>query len=525
MTKCAKRIFSAIVCLMMCAFMVTGCEKSQPMEKDTQSGQTKTTEAAKNEPPHKIRMVNRVNVEYVVQDNPVLKEIEKKANVQLDIEIPPMADYEKRVGIIMASGDLPDIICMLGFNATYSNFAENGLLIPLDDIIAKCPNIKAKATKEQLEGARVAKTGKLHGIVRPHIGNYLGMNVRADWLEKLNLKAPTTAEEFLEVAKAFADKDPDGNGKADTFGFTISTDWKMLDQSITRSFGVNPNFIPDTNGKVTISEAQPAYMEILDFYRKCYEQKALDPEFYLNKGSSTSEKWKKGKVGFSAEFVRPNDLFNTGNDELRKAFPEAKIEFVLPLKDKSGKRIIYDKAPIWAGFSITKDCKKPERVMQFVDYMFSDEGMTLSNLGVKGVNYDSFDIKTGRITRTQQQIENANKYVASYMSFITAVNGIPFYNPGNTPEKQEIIEKAFDNWKKNCEMKFRPEDSVLPEISDTQKANPDLSTQNDEIKVKYIMGQITKEQLKKFYDEKLIPANKPVIEAMQKYYDTKLKGK
>ena len=39
---------------------------------------------------------------------------------------------------------------------------------------------------------------------------------------KLKLKAPTTIDEFESVMDAFTNKDPDGNGKKDTFGFSLS---------------------------------------------------------------------------------------------------------------------------------------------------------------------------------------------------------------------------------------------------------------------------------------------------------------
>ena len=42
--------------------------------------------------------------------------------------------------------------------------------------------------------------------------------IRTDWLDNLGLKAPTTMDELLEVARAFRYDDPDGNGQDDTWG-------------------------------------------------------------------------------------------------------------------------------------------------------------------------------------------------------------------------------------------------------------------------------------------------------------------
>jgi putative aldouronate transport system substrate-binding protein len=44
---------------------------------------------------------------------------------------------------------------------------------------------------------------------------------RQDWLDKLGLKAPGNYRGFVQVAKAFTEQDPDGNGQNDTYGITI----------------------------------------------------------------------------------------------------------------------------------------------------------------------------------------------------------------------------------------------------------------------------------------------------------------
>jgi multiple sugar transport system substrate-binding protein len=47
------------------------------------------------------------------------------------------------------------------------------------------------------------------------------MYYRADWLRRLRLKVPATWEEMVKVAVAFTTKDPDGNGKDDTYGIGV----------------------------------------------------------------------------------------------------------------------------------------------------------------------------------------------------------------------------------------------------------------------------------------------------------------
>ena len=41
--------------------------------------------------------------------------------------------------------------------------------------------------------------------------------IRKDWLDKLGLDVPKTLDDVVEVARAFKNDDPDGNGVDDTW--------------------------------------------------------------------------------------------------------------------------------------------------------------------------------------------------------------------------------------------------------------------------------------------------------------------
>ena len=61
--------------------------------------------------------------------------------------------------------------------------------------------------------------GKYYGV--PTSAHTYALFIRQDWLNKLNLKAPSNWDELKKVAQAFTHDDPDGNGKNDTYGFTM----------------------------------------------------------------------------------------------------------------------------------------------------------------------------------------------------------------------------------------------------------------------------------------------------------------
>ena len=54
--------------------------------------------------------------------------------------------------------------------------------------------------------------------------------IRQDWLDKLNLKAPTTVDELHDVLYAFRNEDPNGNGLKDEIPLFDRAGWKQPDE-------------------------------------------------------------------------------------------------------------------------------------------------------------------------------------------------------------------------------------------------------------------------------------------------------
>ncbi len=134
----------------------------------------------------------------------------------------------------------------------------------------------------------VVKDGKVYGMaISPNLTEGEVMLIRQDWLDKLNLKAPTNLEEFEKVLEAFTTQDPDGNGKDDTYGFTFSgkdsynTGWVSDPVMIFSAFtGKNlPGQWNEENGELTygsVAEGTKDALAILnDWYSKGYLNKEL----------------------------------------------------------------------------------------------------------------------------------------------------------------------------------------------------------------------------------------------------------
>src|SRR5262249_14127189 len=92
-------------------------------------------------------------------------------------------------------------------------------------------------------------------------------HMRTDWLTKLGLQRPDTLADYETIMDAFTNKDPDGNGQKDTWGYEINTAL-YFDDWMFHAFGVavghhHNGFWRQRNGKVESDWIQPGMKDAL----------------------------------------------------------------------------------------------------------------------------------------------------------------------------------------------------------------------------------------------------------------------
>ena len=124
-----------------------------------------------------------------------------------------LTDFETKLTAAAAAHTLPDVV--VDDAAQLGNFKTQGIIRPVD---------KSKlAGADQLAPGSWSSasdlTGKVYAIPFSAQANLLF--IRKDWLTKLGLSEPKTWDDVMTIAQAFTTKDPDGNGKADTYGIDV----------------------------------------------------------------------------------------------------------------------------------------------------------------------------------------------------------------------------------------------------------------------------------------------------------------
>ncbi|MGW7202042.1 ABC transporter substrate-binding protein [Streptomyces sp. NPDC054837] len=169
------------------------------------------SDSAGGKDPNTLEVWTRSNPDPAATYERVFAAFTKKTGIKIDYQ--PVINFDQQLQSRASTKDLPDV--MINDTALMGSYQSQGLLKPLTPAsIAGSGQITDKTWS-----STVGIDGRHYGI--PYSRQAQTLMIRTDWLKKLGLKAPTTWQQLLTVAKAFATRDPDGDGKTDTYGMVV----------------------------------------------------------------------------------------------------------------------------------------------------------------------------------------------------------------------------------------------------------------------------------------------------------------
>ena len=163
-------------------------------------------------------MAPYIETEPPAPDNQLELALEEATETEIDISWVPNTSYEDKMNVTLASDDLPEIMIIQGKSGGFVKSANAGAFWELSEYLDEFPNL-AEADPNILNNSSV--NGEVYGIYRRRDVMRSAVVIRKDWLDNLGLEVPETVEDLYEVAKAFTENDPDGNGQDDTTGLII----------------------------------------------------------------------------------------------------------------------------------------------------------------------------------------------------------------------------------------------------------------------------------------------------------------
>lgn len=425
-------------------------------------------------------------------DNPIQKKIESTTNTKLDIEYVPSGNtYKDKLNVMIASNKLPMVtITDAGImrSSSITNSAMNGMFWEIGGLLKDYPNL-SKFYNNQLVINNTLIDGKLYGLPMPRVLGRVGIVYRKDWLDNLGMKAPTNTEEFYQLAKAFVEKDPDKNGKADTVGFeyadisTGSYGWNGISTFTVANGGFNEWGLQD--GKMIPDFMTNEYMDTLKLLKKMYQEKLMNQDFALVTGSKRYDAVEKGNVGM---FPATVDDAIMEQQKTAKIVPTAKFEiapvFTGPKGQKLPSTVGHNGAIMFSKTSIKTEAEL-KNVLKFYDRMVQQDMLDLLTYGVEGTDYKT---------------ENGKRTFTDEANFIINNSDMTKFLPRPAvveKDTQQPIEKSVNDYFKASE-KLVVSNPTAAYNSDTRnEKGGELDKAIFDARVKFVMGEIDEAGFKK----------------------------
>lgn len=310
--------------------------------------------------------------------------------------VPPGEDGEAKLNAAAAANNLPDLFQMVSSTgdtrgALY-RYANLGLLAPVDDMMPLMPQRTDLHYNDPLALSLSTFVGQQFGLPEPPpIPKREGLLIRKDWLDNLGLETPTTVEALYEVAVAFTEQDPDGNGQDDTYGIGGFINGQGLGNRFDWIFGGWGvpgvwNFTDAESFGMNVYEEQ--YPEALAYMKSLVDAGVIDPDWPTLSRDEFRARWKQGQFGIMWEDFAA--LTNKSNyTPFDENYPEAEW---IPLPALTGPNgdaaygVYTGRGQIFAVSQAAADAGKQEAIARLLEWMATD-GYWLLGFGEEGINY------------------------------------------------------------------------------------------------------------------------------------------
>jgi ABC-type glycerol-3-phosphate transport system substrate-binding protein len=324
----------------------------------------------------------------------VQRELEKMTGVKLNlIALGGWGDYSTKLNLLMSQKDtMPDIIWRSGMDTEFQQWVDNGQLVDMLPLLKKYgKDILGYYGKDVLWYAvENGKLFKLPGDVAESCDRTL--LVRKDWLDALGMKPPRTLDEYKKMLEAFTTKDPDKDGKADTYGSAVYKDsgsW-LGDLSFSvfcQAYGVpmGEAWVIQDDGTLKLNTVMPGMKQALKDYSECIAKGWIDKS---TASKEMEEVIASGSIGAYYGFIDDLNPSSSRYQAFKKNNPNGSwIAVDLP-KGPDGFSSDNPESPNgWCFVSITNHAKDPAMAMKVLDCFASPAGYKLRKFGVEGKNY------------------------------------------------------------------------------------------------------------------------------------------
>ena len=303
------------------------------------------------------------------------------AGTPVDIEVlkTPAGTYAEKIGLMVMSGDIPDLIYFQGGD---EKLVQQGVLEDLTPYVNKSKYLKS--LMDAHSATRLASYPYLVWLSPPRIRVPV---MRKDWFDSLPSARFTFASPSVDTYYALL-KDLVAK-KGAKYGICVTgatNGVEELDAIFDAAFGNTSTWLKGADGKWFYSRSSANEKAKLEFYAKLYKEGLLDPEYLTKKWDTKEQVFYEGKAGMVAGVapgsidVYVNKMMKAQNTDLVPLPPaKGKAQGLTPFVDVT-------KEP--RGFAISATSKVKDAAFAIIDFVWSPAGLKLAKLGIPGIHYN-----------------------------------------------------------------------------------------------------------------------------------------
>lgn len=451
----SKKILALLLALVMMLSLLAGCGakesttgdevKEQPEsgksegQKTEESKETVSTESSEGPTPLSVMLIMG-NASYSYEENVAWNYLEELGNFEFELYEFPASEATEKMNLMMAGGEYTDILFKAGY-IDLNQYGMDGLLIPLEDLIREyAPNLTAILDERNAWSSLEAPDGHIYSL--PYIDKGVSFDgngcywINRNWMEAVGHDMPTNQEELYELLKAFATEDPNGNGIADEIPLAVHAgDHTHSLANLISYFGDGlwySDYWMVMDGQMEYLPTTEYFKEnVLEYLHKLYEEGLLNEDAF-------TLTWDQRKAACGAEDMAYGCYFDSSPSGLPE--DEMMLDWVA-LKPFDTDNFALTNGIVNGGLSISDKCECPERVMEWIDFMYTEEGGRVMRHGVENVTYVIHE------DGTYEQLEDAfesNVFQGTLMGAATVPGLLPdlYYLGASDPATKHVNEES-----------------------------------------------------------------------------------
>ena len=416
--------------------------------------------------------------------------MEEATGISVDISFCSTEVFSDQLSLMSASNSYCDL--MQGAATNYpgggTKAIEDEMLVDLLPYMEEnMPNYWAYMQDEAVSRLIINDQGyvpMLSGIYTDYYYTDQGLWVRQDWLDELGMEKPETLDEFTAMLEAFQAE------MGATEALTVLSSGTL--GSVGATFGSNPGGIIIVDGEATYSDITENTREYLRYMNQLYEAGLISSDFMSYTDSSTKppeDVVLNGLTGVFNEDVASITNYTNMVEGMELTALQSPLQTSGELLDNGPYAVLVSSQ---YNISIATTCEYIEEALQYIDYLFTEEGMILANYGIEGITYDVID---GVYTFKDEILNDPLGFQISLSinicpGFVRMIDWDVTYLTYNEAQKE-----AVDIWMTaygSSDATF-PQDYVTytTEESETISAlESDISTYCEECRLKFIIGDM-----------------------------------